>query len=312
MPDWLDYLEVEYANFHAALEWAQERNIEAGLRLCNALFRLWENRGDYRKEGLEWFEKFLAVSTASRTTLRAWALYRTAMLFIANDMEPKYKPLLEESLSLAREISEHACVARILIEIGNDESYDENFDKARVLFEESLSEARLANDEIAVGNAIYGLGGLAEMQQSDHKTARSLTEESLTIFRKMGELTGWQWSLTAIGILCSRQGDWSAAREYFEQTLLLSQEARNRLHTSLCLNNLGDVALSMGEFDNALSLFEQCRKLVQDTPDDSNLYLTFFNIGEVTRLQGKYDEAITYFKKSLAKANRDTRRAFVY
>jgi non-specific serine/threonine protein kinase len=287
MPDWLDYLEVEYPNFHAALEWAQEREVEAGLRLCNALFRFWENRADYRKEGLDWFEKFLMADTASRTALRAWALYHAAMLFRVNDMlDPKNKPLLEASLPLAREINDHACIARILIEIGKDEGFEEKIDKARALLEESLSEARLANDEFAVGNAILGLGNLAE-QQSDYETTRSLAEESLTIFRRTGELTGWFWSLNAIAGACLCQGDWNAARGYDEEALALAQETRDRFQTSVSLLNLGSSSVDGGNFDEALSLYEQCRKLVQDTPDDRIMYLSFLGVGEIARLQEK-------------------------
>jgi predicted ATPase/class 3 adenylate cyclase len=202
MPDWLDYLEVEYANLRAALEWSQEREAETGLRLCNALSRFWEARGDYRQEGLDWFEKFLAASTASRTAIRAWGLYHAALVSQAIDFSvPQWKQWLAESLPLAREINDHVCVARILHGIGEGESFNENFGTGRALLEESLSEARLANDELTIGNAICSLGLLAEIQQSDHETSRSLIEESLIIFRRIGELTGWHWCLTRIGLM---------------------------------------------------------------------------------------------------------------
>ena len=312
MPFWLDYLEVEYANYQSALELSQERNVEVGLRLCNALFRFWESRGDYRQEGLDWFEKFSTASTASRTAIYAWALYHTALLYQANNIyEPKTKLLLTESLTLARGIGDHACAARILGEIGIYESLDENLDKARGFYEESLTEARLANDELAVGYAIFGLGYLAG-EQSGYESARSLYEESLVIFRRTGELTGWHYCLINIGVTYSNQGAFKAAREYFEEALTLSQETRDRSVTSFCLNNLGDLALCIGDFDNALYLLKQCCKLVQDTPDDYTLGIAFFNLGEIARLQGKYDEAITYFNKSLANTKHDARRANIY
>jgi predicted ATPase/serine/threonine protein kinase/Tfp pilus assembly protein PilF len=310
MPYWLDYLEVEYPNLHAALEWAQERDVDAGLRLCNALFRFLESRGDYRKEGLEWFEKFLEASTTSRTAIRAWALYHAAMVSLAIDYSiPKWREWMDESLPLAREIGDHACVARILNEIGNDESSNENFNKARAWFEESLSEARLAKDEFSIGFAIYQLGGMA-VEQSENETARSLVEESLAIFRNIGELTGWYWSLTTIGGMCCEQGDWTAAQSYLEEALALTQEAQHRKNTSICLLNLGELFVGMGDFDHGLALLEQCRKLIQDTPDDMILNQVWFNFGEEARLHGNYEEAMTYFEKCLAKAKHDNRKAF--
>jgi len=298
MPYWLDYLEVEYPNFHAALEWVQGRKDEIGLRLCNALFRLWLLRGEFRKEGLEWFEKFLAASAASRTALRAWALYHTALLSLSAH---KRKTLLAESLPLAREIGDHACIAGILTQIGFDELDNEDFDNARALLEESLSEARLANDEIAVGNAILGLGNLAG-RQVDYETAHSLTEESLAIFKRVGDLPFLYIGLNLMGVIYSDQGNYNTAREYFEEGLFLAQEVHDRLQVSLFLRNLGDIALSTGDFDNALSFFEQFRRLIQDTPDDFYLNMVFFDIGEVARFQGNYDKAIVSFEKGLAGA----------
>ena len=314
MPDWLDFLEVEYPNFHAALEWAQEGDVEAGLRVCNALFRFWENRGDYRQEGLNWFEKFLAVSTASPTAIRAWALFHAAVVSWAIDYlapKPKKKQWLEESLPLAREIGDHACIARILGEIGFDELFNENYDTSHALLKESIAEARLVNDEFAIGKAIFNLGYLAE-RQADYETARPLVEESLIIFKKMGELTEWHWSLTSLGFICANQGDWNAAREYLEQALAVIQEARDRLHISICLANFGNLILGRGDFDDALILFDQCQKLIQDTPDDRALGWAFSGIGTIALFQGNYDKAITYFEKTIARDKYDASKANGY
>ena len=45
-------------NIRAALEWAQDVDVEAGLRLASALFWFWHIRTG-KTEGIEWLERGL-------------------------------------------------------------------------------------------------------------------------------------------------------------------------------------------------------------------------------------------------------------
>ncbi|MBK6792896.1 MAG: AAA family ATPase [Anaerolineales bacterium] len=139
MPYWLDYLEVEYANLHAALEWAQARDVDAGLCLSNALYLFWAERGDFRKEGIEWFEIFLKASSIKRNKNRAWALLHFYGLSIIQPGSPSVEvsKCLEESLLLAREIGDHGCLTRVLCVQGTNEILDGNYDTAQILLEQS-------------------------------------------------------------------------------------------------------------------------------------------------------------------------------
>ena len=57
---WLSWLEGEHDNLRAALAWAlNNRRIEAGLRIANALVRFWEYAGLSAKVSA-WFEQLLA------------------------------------------------------------------------------------------------------------------------------------------------------------------------------------------------------------------------------------------------------------
>ncbi|MDQ5851887.1 MAG: adenylate/guanylate cyclase domain-containing protein, partial [Chloroflexota bacterium] len=79
---WLEQLEMEHDNLRAALRWSLNRGeVEVGLRLGAALWRLWHMRG-YVSEGREWLEKLLPLSEHSRVSpsVRAQALNAAGVL----------------------------------------------------------------------------------------------------------------------------------------------------------------------------------------------------------------------------------------
>ena len=301
MPYWCDYLEVEYPNLKAALEWAQEHDVEVGLRLSNALYEFWYIRGEYRKEALEWFEKFLNIGIAKRNMTRAWALFYSCNLSIgmaSKNVDSTRIKYLEGSLLLARELGEHACVSRALALWGRHETVLGNFVSANEYLIQSLTEARLAGNHRLIGFSIYRLGSMA-FNQGDHKEAGKLIKESVEIFRNVGDLTSWGFALNLLGIMNAQHGDWMSAQGYYEEALALAEEAHDRSNTSCYLMNLGNLALGLGDPDRAFLLLDQACKLVQNTPDDDFLGGTLGALGEVARFQGNFDQAAAYYRESL-------------
>ena len=58
---WIDRVECEHDNFHAALDWSvSQMNTEFSLRLLNGLIWSWEVRGHYQ-EALDWYAKIRAL-----------------------------------------------------------------------------------------------------------------------------------------------------------------------------------------------------------------------------------------------------------
>lgn len=301
MPYWFVRLETEYANFQAALEWAQEHDSDAGLRLSNALCAFWSERGDYLKEGIDWFEKFLNLSVHKQNITRAWALLNLINLYFMISFQPlaEEKKYLEESLLLAREVDNHDCLTRVLGIQGSNELIDGNYNSAQSLLEQSLSEARIGKNDRSIGIAIYRKAQLA-YYQADYKTARSLFEDSLVFLQKAGDLKWLALGVNFLGLMSTDQGDWDSARKYYEEALSLAEEAHNRSFISCYLGNLGDLAIGLGDFDQAISLLNRARNLVEDTPDDKFMPSIMTNLGDIARFQGNFDQALKFYKINLS------------
>ncbi len=114
---WLDKLEREHNNLHAALRWAREKGqVEVGLRLASALCLFWFMRG-YLSEGRAQIGEFLSQSTV-KTTTRAKALDRAGMLArYQGDLTRAYE-LIAESLSLHRKLGDRHGIADSLSNLG--------------------------------------------------------------------------------------------------------------------------------------------------------------------------------------------------
>ncbi len=293
MPYWLDYLETEYANLQASLEWAQERYVEAGLRLSNSLFPFWRDRGEYRKEGIHWFEIFLNAAINKRDITEGWAFLHFYNLVTYSPGLPtdNVNKCLEESLGLAREMDDHNLLASVLGVYGVKELLNGNFGSAESFIEESLSEARHTGNDRLIGVAVYRQGLLASYR-SDNKLARKLFEESLIFLRRAGDLRSLALGLNFLGMISNDQGNWDVARGYYQEALFLAEEAHDRSSISVYLLNLGSLFLLLGNFDQALIFLHQAEGLVHDTQDDRFLDVILSNQGELAFFQGDFDRAM--------------------
>jgi len=312
-PFWLDYLETEYANFHLALELAEERDVEIGLRLSNSLHQLWFIHREYTKEGLRWFEKFLSSGKTELTMIRTLALlnfYNLSTATPGSDRE-KEKSYLDESLALAREFGDHSCLAMVLGSQGSYELFSGNHEKAQTFYEESLSEAHLAGDDRLVGIALYRMAQFA-WHQTDNNKARQLFEDSLKFLRKTGDLRWLALGSNFIGIISAEQGEWQTAHNYYEEALSLAGEARDRLYTSVYLANLGLSKLGTEDFDQALFYLNQAKALIQNTPDDDFLHLILKGLGDVAHFQGRIEQSFFFYNEALACTQWESDKANAY
>jgi predicted ATPase len=155
----------------------------------------------------------------------------------------------------------------------------------------------------ARAKALKGAGTLAQ-NQSDYELARKLFEESLMIYRELGDQSGVAASLTNLGWMSWRQGDYPQARALSEEGLALHRELGNREGSIHALNNLGWVAHYSGDFELARSLFEECVSLWRQLGEKRGLAFTLTNqgrtvqkLGDVERAAALLDEALTLIRQ---------------
>jgi predicted ATPase/class 3 adenylate cyclase len=93
--------------------------------------------------------------------------------------------------------------------------------------------------------------------QSDYDRGKALAQESLALFRELGDKRGIALSLNRLGIAAWRQADFPTARVLMEEDLALYKELGNPDRIAWSLFALGLLNIKQGEYIRASALFEE-------------------------------------------------------
>jgi non-specific serine/threonine protein kinase len=273
---WLVRLEAELDNLRAALAWCQEAAdahragrqagchaqgapglapglapddpAEAGLRLANALWWLWMNRG-YLAEGQQWLEQALARSQEVPAPVRAAALLRAAHLASARGdparliFLPAARHEHERALALVRQKGDRREIAYALVRLADVTAagLDPDLDMAWSLCVEARQLFGELGDPSGLAGTLEWLAKIA-LERGDRQTARAVLEERLAICRKLGGSEALIHALGGLGHLERDEGDYARARAHYQESLLLRQELGHQIALAQALEDFAVLA----------------------------------------------------------------------
>ena len=291
---WFKWLEADHDNLRAALRWTLEhQEAQMGLRLAGALgsgFWVFCNHG---REGRNWLEQVLAQPGAeARTLARAKALRGLGLLLQAQGDFPEAQWMLEESVSISREIGAAGTfdLAGALTTLANVTLLQGNPGATLKLAGESLRLFQELRVTWGAGLALWYLGR-ATAELDDPAGARSLLEESVALLRVAGDRGILAFSLNTLGVMALRQGDDAGARTYFEEALSVGRETGSKHSTADALAHLGSVALRMGEYHESLSFYQQSLALNREQGYKEGIAEDLAGLAEVAGLLGQQEQA---------------------
>ncbi|HEX6794746.1 MAG TPA: tetratricopeptide repeat protein [Casimicrobiaceae bacterium] len=249
---WLQRLEDEHDNFRSALEYClmARSGTNAGLRFCGALHWFWIMRG-YRSEGRDWCKRVLSIDGIhTPVPERAMALQAAGILAFHLGDFPAARAYHEESLAIARALSDHQGIARATISLSNLRLRQGDVAVARTLCEEALALSRSLQDPWLTQQSLNGLGNVAG-SMGDHLGAKSFYEESLAIARARADRVRIAILLNNLGYVTFQEGEYSAARALFEESLAIRRELEDSGGIAYALSGLAEVALQQRDYSAA-------------------------------------------------------------
>jgi len=249
---WLQRLENEHDNLRSALEHcvASGSAPKAALRLCGALHWFWIMRG-YRAEGRDWCVRALDIEAIDEcTSERTAALQAAGLLAYHLGDFPAAGAYHEDSLAIARDLSDRTGIARATIALGNLRLRQGDVAAARTLCEEALAISRNLKDPWLTQQSLNGLGNVAGAMGEFPKT-QSLFEESLAIARERADRVRIAILLNNLGYLAFQQGEYSTACARHEESLAIRRELKDPGGIAFSLSGLADVALQQGDYSAA-------------------------------------------------------------
>ncbi len=137
-------------------------------------------------------------------------------------------------------------------------------------------------------------------EQGDHQRAATLLEESLRLYRRLGDRRGAATATNILGSVALRQGDYRRATALYEECLAARRDLDDPRGTAVALNNLGIVARYEGDHQRAASLYEESLAIKRTMGDPHSVALSLNNLGEVALDRGDDERAAVLFAESLA------------
>lgn len=270
----LDSLETEHDNLRAALRLALDGvGPETSLRLAHALWRFWILRG-YFSEGYQWLDRALTIgdkeNQAIKVDIRAGVHRAAGVLAMYSADFGRAGTLLEESLSLFRQIEDKQGQASVLSSLAQLSMRAGNFDTAQTMREESLAIARQLNDQWAIAHNLAYLG-LLMWVKGEYAAARPISEQGLALYRAIGDPQSIAQVIQCLGWVALSLDDITLAERYFTEGLQLSRGLQDPVDAGRALYGLGAVATAQGRFAEALTHLGEALTIMLELGDKYHL-----------------------------------------
>ncbi|HLF25880.1 MAG TPA: tetratricopeptide repeat protein [Anaerolineae bacterium] len=169
--------------------------------------------------------------------------------------------------------------------------------EGRTWLEAALTKGRALPAAIRA-KAFREVGALV-LAQGDQRQAKAFLEESVRLYRELGDKRSTAWSLNNLGLIVEAQGDYHSARLLQEEGLALHREMESQEGVAWSLNYLGLVVLKQGELEQARVLHEESLTLHRMLGVKQGVASTLLNLGHVARLCGDYARAAVLYQESL-------------
>ncbi|HVB25690.1 MAG TPA: tetratricopeptide repeat protein [Ktedonobacteraceae bacterium] len=307
----------------------EAERVEQAVRFCTALIKFWEIRG-YFQEAYTLLTRTLAVSAGAADTMKVQVLYPLAVfqLMIQGDTE-KGRTLQEECLALFRSIDDKAGTAKVLrllgqLQIGEktvearslleaslalyeelDNSYgiglvrndlaraatrQGDYARARSLLEKNLALYRTREDAHSRAHPLLLLAVVLFLIKGNQEIASYLAEESLEIFRGIGDRRLAAFVLQLLSELSLFQDDVEKAQAYCEESITLFRDLDDRNGVAQSLLTFARVLACKGDGIAAYNTCKESWILLREVGDSEQRATCLEQVGELLGHAGRPDQ----------------------
>ncbi len=302
---WLNRLNTVRDNLRTALEWSLESQPEFGLQMAAALIEFWDTHA-HITEASKWLEAMLkATNHLSATPSRVTAIYGAMWLAIRQTEIARGQSLLEEGLALAQALGYKRGIAQGLAHGG----------RIKELFENDLEHAEpLYNDSLEIWRELgdklgigQALGPLAScaLNRHDYARAEGLFNESLALFREVGNEREIAGALWNLSEVAIFRGAYASAQALAEESLALYSELEDKHGIATALRALSVAVHNQGNVAQARTASEQSVEIFREISDRGCMGITLSVLARQVYEQGNLQRAAELGHESIAALHED-------
>ncbi len=152
---------------------------------------------------------------------------------------------------------------------------------------------------VARAKALNAAGWLA-YRQSAHDRAVALAEESIAVYRAVGDADGVAQALNTLGAALLRRGDARGASAAHVESLRIRRARGDRAGVAASITNLGLVAEYEGDFARAATLYADGLALYRQLGDTRYVAWALYNVASALQHQGDAALAVARGQEGLA------------
>ncbi|HKF78341.1 MAG TPA: BTAD domain-containing putative transcriptional regulator [Candidatus Dormibacteraeota bacterium] len=151
----------------------------------------------------------------------------------------------------------------------------------------------------ARGFALRAVGALAR-NSGDYQEARGLGEQSLAVYRALGDAPGIAAAVNNLAITVQALGDLQTALKLGTESVEWARRAGSRRGIAASQNNLGSTLRCLGRLDEAEGLFQESLAAFSALDDRRGQAAALLNLAFVERLRGRLAPAWSLAVRGLA------------
>ena len=263
---WLDWLERESGNLHAALaRLIDGADVDQAVQLVFSLWRLWLVRRPLA-EGRLWTERVLAKDGLSELADYGWLLTVASEFPRFQGDFARARDLATRAIAVLRERNQRNRLAIAIEAVASVATSQGEYLDAKALHEETLALGRELNSPFRIAHALNGLSVLA-FRQGNFARMLDLAGQQLEVSYALKDETFISAGLHSLGEAQRHQGMLGPAAKNYEEALRLGLHLGDAATIAECLDGIGDVAAAMGEFALAVSLWAVAHRMLEESGD---------------------------------------------
>jgi predicted ATPase/DNA-binding XRE family transcriptional regulator len=143
---------------------------------------------------------------------------------------------------------------------------------------------------VARAKALAGLGGLVG-DQGEGARAVELYQESLDLYRALGDGRGVATALKALGTAALERGDTTTAADLYAKSLALYQESGDTWGSAAALHNIAKITMRQGDYARAQEQYEEALRAWRSLDDPRGQAASLGNLGLIAYERGDYGRA---------------------
>jgi tetratricopeptide (TPR) repeat protein len=146
--------------------------------------------------------------------------------------------------------------------------------------------------------ALTTAGSIANYQ-ADNQRSESWLEESLALYRELGEKSGLARAYYNLGHVAADRGEWERAETLYREAVKLDRELEDEGSLPHSLNNLGWAALCREDYEQAAEVLREALGSAHSAGDEGAVAAVTTNLGWVALGRGEHPQAAALFAEAL-------------